>query len=488
MTSDHMDGRGDPRFESGDGHDGMDAPLRVSEGWGRAVRSVSRYVVPRSADELAEIFAAASRAGLKVALHGGGNSYGDAALNEGGLLVDTSVLRKILAWDSSRGTATVEPGVTIEDLWRRAIANGYWPAVVPGTQFATVAGCAAMNIHGKNNFRVGPFGDHVESFELVTPRGERLFCSRTERAKLFHAAISGFGQLGVFTKITLRLKRVETGLVRVRPMRADSLSECFDRFEENLDDADYLVGWIDCLKSGRDLGRGVLHRADHVRAGEIPGLPLALDANGQSLPTHILGLPKSEAWRALRLLMNHSGMRFLNAAKFHAAAFPQADAPYLQSLIAFSFLLDYLPGWKRAYGPGGLVQVQPFVPHAVARDVIREILERCQARGLPSYLGVLKRHRVDPFLLTHALEGWSLAMDFRVTDGNRAALRALADEITDLTLAAGGKFYFAKDQMLRPSDPGRIFGAAPLAEFARIKRELDPESLLQSQLARRLHL
>ena len=54
--------------------------------------------------------------------------------------------------------AVCEPGVTVRDLWRRSIGYGYWPRVVSGTMRVTMGGAAAMNIHGKNNYRLGSFG------------------------------------------------------------------------------------------------------------------------------------------------------------------------------------------------------------------------------------------------------------------------------------------------------------------------------------------
>ena len=66
-------------------------------------------------------------------------------------------------------------------------------------------------------------------------------------------------------------------------------------------------------------------------------------------------------------------------------------------------------------------------------------------RGMPSYLGVTKRHRPDKFLLTHAVDGFSLALDFKVTDRNRAKLGAMLQEFDKIVLQAGGRFYFAKN-------------------------------------------
>ena len=461
-------------------------PLRVAEGWGGSVRSVSRYVVPRSAGELAEVLADAHRAGLTVTPRGAGCSYGDAALNDGGAIVDCSALSKLLSFDAQRGVAVVEPGVTIKELWRHALPLGFWPAVVPGTQLPTLGGAVAMNIHGKNNFAVGPIGEHVEWFELATPKGDVLRCSRTERADVFHAAIGGFGQLGLFTKLALRLKKVDTGWLRVTPLHGRSLDELFARFEDYLPKSDYLVGWVDCAATGRALGRGQLHSATYVHADALEGRPVALEAAAQDLPGTILGVPKSLAWLGVAAFMGNTRVRVLNAMKFRAGQLPGQDRPYIQTHVAFAFLLDYVPGWKRAYGAGGLVQVQPFVPHARGPETFRAILEACHRHGLPSYLGVMKRHRPDPFLLTHGLDGWSLAMDFRVTRGNRGAMRALVDELIELTLGAGGRFYFAKDQLLRPGDAERIWGRERLAQFAALKRELDPENVLSSDLARRV--
>jgi FAD/FMN-containing dehydrogenase len=149
-------------------------------------------------------------------------------------------------------------------------------------------------------------------------------------------------------------------------------------------------------------------------------------------------------------------------------------------------LLDYVPNWKRAYGSGGLIQYQSFLPKETAWQAYRELLELNQRRGLVPYLGVFKRHRPDPFWLTHAVDGWSFAMDFRVTNSNREALWRHTAELTERVLAAGGRFYFAKDLVLGPEAVARMFPADRRAAFLAKKAELDPEGLLQTNLWRRL--
>ena len=457
------------------------APLRVLDGFGRAVRAVCRYVAPRSIEELTATMQRARAEGLTVTFRGAGRSYGDAALNASGLVVDTTFLTRVHRWEPATGIIDADPGVTIEGVWRRTIEDGYWPAVVPGTMHPTLAGCVSMNVHGKNNFRAGPFGDHVLDLDLLTAAGDILRCSRDEHPEIFHAAIGGLGLLGAITRVRLKLKRIESGRLRVETLAARNLDELFDRFEAHLPDADYVVGWIDCFARRAALGRGVIHVANYLTAAEDPEAAVSLHVERQGLPPRIMGVPRSVLWRFMRLFTNDPGVALVNAAKFFTSRL-QDGHTYLQSHVAFAFLLDYVPDWRLAYGLGGFIQYQIFVPHAEARACMRDVLELCQQDGRCSYLGVLKRHRPDAFLLSHAVDGWSLALDFPVPPGQRARLWALTERLTERVLAAGGRFYFAKDAVLRPADVEQAYGRDRLDRFVALKRQLDPHHLLSSDL------
>ncbi|MEA2691281.1 MAG: decaprenylphospho-beta-D-ribofuranose 2-oxidase [Acidobacteriota bacterium] len=457
------------------------SPWRVLDGFGRSVRAACRYAAPRDAAELAALLARALEEGLSVTFRGSGKSYGDAALNGAGLVVDLTRFNRTLCWDPEEGVIEAEPGLTIEGLWRRTIEDGYWPAVVPGTMFPTLAGCLAMNIHGKNNFRVGTIGDQVLEFDLLTPRGETLRCSRAENADVFHSVIGGAGLLGAITRVRLKLKKIESGLLRVEPLLARSFGQMFDLFEERLPAADYLVGWIDAWSEGR----GLIHQANYLPGSEDPQGPASLHVERQGLPPRILGLPRSQIWRGMTFFMNDPGVRLTNFAKYHLGRVDRPGKTYLQSHVAFAFLLDYIPNWRLAYGPQGLVQYQLFVPKEEARRVMPEILKLCRERGIVSSLGVLKRHRPDPFLLTHALDGYSLALDFRVATKGWAALQALGHEMTARVLDSGGSFYLAKDALLDREEIARAYGER-LVAFQAMKRRLDPDGVLTSDLARRL--
>lgn len=461
------------------------------EGWGMAVGHHVRVLRPRSAEELADCFAKARAQGVRLCLRGGGNSYGDANTTDRGHVLDLSRMDRVLGFDESSGRFEGEGGLTIERLWKHVLPHGFWPKVVSGTMFPTLGGAAAANIHGKNNFAVGTIGDAIVECDLLTPAGELHTCSRARNPDLFHAAIGGFGMLGAITRVVLDNKRVHSGDLWVRGISVRSLREMMEYMETHRTSADYLVGWIDAFADEQESGRGLIHEAHYLAPGEDRDSGSTLTVAHQELPANILGLfPKSEVWRILRLFNHDAGMRLINAVKYHAGRVEAFGGRFRQSHAGFAFLLDYVPNWKFAYGraPGerGLIQYQPFLPAAVAHDVLIELLARARAAGHVPYLGVLKRHRPDPFWLTHALDGWSLAMDFKVEPATRARLWRLCAELTRVVLDAGGRFYFAKDLVITADDARRFLPADKLAAFQALKRRHDPQGLLTSDLGRRV--
>lgn len=460
-------------------------PRRVFDGFGYSTRSVSGFVDAGSVAELQAAFRYAGEHGLTVGLRGSGRSYGDAAMNGGGLVVDARRMKRVLAWDPATGVADLEPGFTIEDMWRTFLRDGWWPAVVPGTMFPTIGGIAAMNVHGKNCFKVGPWGDHIVEADLVAPDGNVYRTSRTENEELFNAAIGGFGMLGAFSRLRVQLKRVYSGGLRVRGHYCRDLAEQFAWFEEYTQKSDYCVSWVDCIAGGASLGRGQPHSAVYLHEGEdrTPDF----DPAHQDLPGHILGVPRALVGTILAKFNTNLGMRLLNFGKNLASRFgPKSEA--VQGHVAFNFLLDYVPTFRDAYRPHGFVQYQPFVPKESAQEVFTNILRLTQARGVPSYLGVMKRHRADEFLLSHGLDGYSFALDFPVTPANRAVLWKTLHEVSDMVCEAGGRFYPAKDAVIRPDHFQRAWGQARVARFNALRTMVDPDRRLRTDLAARFGL
>lgn len=461
--------------------------LRLLENFGHSLSSPAYVYRPTHTGQIAELLALAARSGFTVGLRGAGRSYGDAALNGGQVVLDIQRMNRVLEWNPETGVITVEPGVTVQQLWQHTLEDGWWPPVVPGTMFPTMAGILAVNIHGKNNYVAGTIGEHVLEFTALLPNGQTVTCTPQTTPDLFYALLGGIGVLGVITSITLKLKRIYSGNLLVHAWASPNLRQMMAEFEPLKSEVDYLVGWVDGTVGGRALGRGQVHTADYLEEGADSAPARTLRIDYQTLPDTFFGLvPKSILYRFMQPFMNNLGVPAVNLGKYLSARTLSHHHHFLQSLVAFNFLLDYVPNWERAYGRGGLIQYQSFIPKETAADAFCDLIALTIKRGLPNYLGVLKRHRPDPFLLSHSLDGYSLAMDFRVTHAGRARLQKLCDEMSEIVLQAGGRFYFAKDSTVTLQHVRRSLGDDAIRRFCEIKARVDPQGLLQTELYRRL--
>ncbi len=441
---------------------------------------------PTHVGEIEEAFQQARQARRSVCLKGTGNSYGDAFQCSEGVVIDLSRMNRILKWDPVSGVILCEPGVTLEQLWHYVLEDGWWPPVVSGTAKVTLGGAVSANIHGKNNFKAGPIGEHVRSFDLLTPEGRLLHCTPHQNPELFYSAIGGFGLLGAILNIELQLHRVWSGFLKVTAVRTRNWKETFETFREWEPLADYLVGWIDGFASGSKAGRGLVHGARYLIEGEDPHPEESLKPESQRLPDTFLGiLARSQMHRLMKPFARDLGMRAVNLAKFWLARREHGHS-YLQPLVRFNFLLDSVPNWKLAYKPRALIQYQCFIPKESAPICFEKLISLCQERGHPPYLVVMKRHRKDAFLLSHSVDGYSLAMDFPLSLKTQERLQRTCQAMDEIVLANGGRFYFAKDALLDRKTVRQFLGEETITRFLQLKARLDPQALLQSELSKRI--
>lgn len=454
------------------------------ENFGHSHSAPAYFIKVNIPEEIAEVFAHAQKTGLKITARGAGRSYNDAALSGGGIVLDMRGMNAITRWDKSTGLITAQPGVTLEQVWQKVEPDGWWPPVVSGTMRTTLGGCLSANIHGKNNFKMGAIGEHVVEFTATLPTGAEVTCSPKKNADLFYSLISGLGMLGIFTSVTLQMKRIHSGLVTVDAFPVHNLHEHISALLDGAPRNDYIVGWMDTLNGGKNLGRGQIHAARYLHEGEDPDPQKTMKLENQVLPPYIFGVfPKSILYMFMRPFANNLGWWGVNTAKYIASL---RTHTFRQPHAAFHFLLDYVPNWELSYGRGGLIQYQSFIPKETAESAWSEMLKLSFKSRLPSYLGVTKRHRPDKFLLTHAVDGFSLAMDFKVTGRNRAGLSAMLQEFDKIVLQAGGRFYFAKNSETTADTTLAFYGKETVAKFMKLKKRCDPHGLLESDLSKRI--
>lgn len=449
-----------------------DGAQRLLAGWGRTIPTRARVRRVAGPDDVGAVFGTVSPRG--VLARGLGRSYGDAAQNAGGEVLDMTSLQRVHGLDLERGTVVVDAGASIDALIRLLLPFGWFLPVSPGTRYVTVGGAIASDIHGKNHHRDGSFCEHVPAFVLQTPAGERMDVTPQGRPDVFWATAGGMGLTGVILSATLQLLRVQTSHMRVVTQRTADLHDTMARMAAGDGIHRYSVAWIDCLARGRRLGRSVLLGADHATVEDLPA-PSRSSALVRSSPRGLA----APCWIADGLV-NRMSVTAFNEAYFRRA--PRKRHIAIRPLDRFFYPLDSVRRWNRLYGPRGFLQYHFVVPFG-CEDAIRGALERLNNGGCPSFLAVLKRFGGQQGMLSFPMPGWTLAFDVPAT---APGLAALLDGLDLLVAEAGGRVYLAKDSRLRPELLEAMYPR--LAGWRAIREQLDPDRVMRSDLARRLGL
>lgn len=432
-------------------------------GWGRSRSAQVRAARPERARELETAVAQAGARG--VLARGAARAYGDAALNEGGAVVLTERLNRILDFDPTTGIVTCEPGVTFADLLEVFLPRGFMPPASPGTAFATIGGAVAADVHGKNHDRHGSFGDHVLWFDLLLADGTTQRVSPESDPELFAASIGGMGLTGVLRAVAFRLLPKAAQWVAVRERRIANLEEYLQAFEEVRDTATFSVGWVDALASGSAVGRGVLEVAEFT-AGEAPPPP----SRAHSVP---LDFPS--------FALNRFSVRAFNA--LYLSRVPAGGRTVTRPFREFLYPLDTLHDWNRIYGRRGFYQFQCVLPDTSAPAGLRRLLETISDTGSPSFLAVLKTlGGSGRGHLSFPIRGHTLALDFPRRNGAEDLLRRLEA----ITLDHGGRIYLAKDSLLSREGFRAMYPELP--RFEAVLARVDPQGRFTSDQARRLGL
>ena len=433
----------------------MSEVLQPVGSWGRLSREGHRVVGLYDRSRVAEAVRGSTLPGIA---YGNGRSYGDVCLNPGGTLWTSRGLDKFIAFDAEAGIIECEAGVLLKEVIDVALPRGWFLPVVPGTQFVTVGGAIANDVHGKAHHVAGSFGDHVLDFVLLRTDGSVLRCSGEENSDWFAATVGGLGLTGIITRARLRLRRVDGPWLDAETISFDSLERFFELSAEAKRSFEYTVSWIDCVSGGG--GRGVFFQGNHAaRRDAMPARPAR---------TFPLTPPVS--------LVNGLSLRVFNHLYYALQKAKRGRAE--QHYVPFFFPLDNLLEWNRMYGPRGFYQYQSVVPPAVALEVTRRMLREISASGLGSFLAVLKTFgdRPAPGMLSFPMPGTTLALDF--PNGGDRTLK-LFDRLNAIVREAGGRLYPAKDACM----PRELLerGYPRLREFLRYR---DPG--LSSAMSRRL--
>jgi glycolate oxidase len=167
---------------------------------------------PSSAHEVSRLLRLANEADFPIVPRGAGTGLtGGALAVDGGLIITTSRMNRILEIDRENLTALVEPGVFNGELQSAAAEYGlFFPPDPASMEFSTLGGNAAENAGGARAVKYGVTRDYVMALEVVMPTGEIVHTGSASIKSvtgydLTRLIVGSEGTLGVITRLLLKL-------------------------------------------------------------------------------------------------------------------------------------------------------------------------------------------------------------------------------------------------------------------------------------------
>jgi decaprenylphospho-beta-D-ribofuranose 2-oxidase len=424
-------------------------------GWGR-VPTPGRE---RRSEDLATL-----ARGLPLS-RGLGRSYGDSSLPPPShpIAANTTLADRILSFDPATGLVRAEAGLSLRALHAVLLPRGFFTPVSPGTQFVTLGGAVAADVHGKNHHVAGCFGAHVTSLKLLVADGRIVTCSSTIERDLFRATVGGMGLTGHILEVELKMERVPSAWIDQETERAPHIDAFIEALDRAAREWPFTMGWIDCLSSGASMGRGILFRGRWAAEGPqvMPPAP-----RRPAVPFEMPGIVLS---RLSVRAFNEMYYRLPRPARARVGQEP------------FFYPLDAIGHWNRLYGRRGFTQYQCVIPRAAGRAAVHSFFKVLVERGGASFLCVIKDCGAEgDGLLSFPKPGISIALDIPIRRETPALVHALNERL----IVEGGRIYLAKDTFTRPEHFRRM--EPRLAEWESIRRRWDPTLRFRSAQSVRL--
>jgi len=429
-------------------------------GWGRYGNYKTKVYRPKTIDEIKKKLNDSSV--NTFICRGLGRSYGDSSIND--RIIDLSKLIKKLKISTKKKEIECTSNFSIKELLPIILKEQFFLNVTPGTQYVTIGGAIASDIHGKNHHKDGSFCDYVSEIKMLLANGKIIKCSKTKNKKLFFSICGGMGLTGIILSAKIQLLKIPSNFIKETIIKSTSLKETLNYFKQ-YNQKKYLVSWIDTNAKKGNLGRGIIYIGEHI---EYKNDSL-VKHNSLKIPFNFPNFFLNNFF--LKLL---SKIYFLKNLKFKER---------IVELKKYFYPLDNIENWNKIYGVLGFVQIQILLRNQNAAINLKKIILFFQKKNQVSFVSTLKKMgKKNKNLLSFPDNGYTITFDVK----NNANLVIFHYELEKILKKMNAKFYLTKDALM--TKEYFQMNCSNISKFIRYKKIYDPKFKFTSYQSKRLSI
>jgi decaprenylphospho-beta-D-ribofuranose 2-oxidase len=391
-----------------------------------------------------------------------GRSYGDSSINS--KIIELANIKKKIQISKKKKELVCSSNLSIKELLPILLKENFFLKVTSGTQYVTIGGAIASDIHGKNHHNDGSFCDHVNEIEILLANGKIIKCSKKKNKKLFLSTCGGMGLTGIILSAKIKLLKIPSNFIKETIIKSNSLKETISYFKK-YNHKKYIVSWIDTSEKKNKLGKGIVYIGEHTKQ------------NGKYFLKH----------RSLNLFFNFPNfflnnfiLRILNKIYF------LKNLKFKERIVEikkYFYPLDNIKNWNKVYGKKGFVQIQILVSNKNLIKNLTKILLFFQQKNQVSFVSTLKKMgKGNKNLLSFPEEGYTITFDIK-TNKN---LKTFYKELEEVLIKMNAKIYLTKDVLMSKQYFEKTY--INKNKFITYKKIYDPKFKFSSYQSKRLGL
>ncbi len=445
----------------------------ISTNYSNYKTSKSKIFYPKNKKEIFKLIDFCSKKKIKILSIGSSLSWYDTIFNTNNIIINFKDYEKVFKIDKKKGILNVSSFYKISEILEKINKFGWTICSTPGNPDVTIGGCVSNDVHGKDTFKQGNFGENVIELEMILSNKKVIKCSRHKNSKIFRAALGGLGLLGIITQIKLKLKKKKKTYVTTN-YTCRNYKELIKEIYRDRNRFDYIYGWIDFYSKKKQLGRGVIFKS------KADNFSRAKYFNSGSLISQIKNLIKQIIFS---FCSRFNFMKYLNFLFYKSFLFKSKNFKSSYKEVAWPLDINGI-NIKKCIYPNSFFEIQIIIDKKNLPDGLKNFILKCQNLKINSLITGIKMHKKNNNFLSFSNDGVSLNIHQIFNKKNEEVQKVKFRKLYQYILNKNYKIYLCKDFFLNKNTFKKNYKLSN--EFLKIKKRIDKKELFRSDFLTRV--
>ena len=435
--------------------------------------SKSNIFFPKNNKEIFQIIDFAIKKKLKILSIGSSLSWYDTIFNSSNIIINLRNYKNIFLFDDKNGILTVSPSYKIHEVLDKINNFGWSIYSIPGSLDVTIGGCISNDVHGKDTFKFGNFGENIIEIEVILSDKKIIKCSKETNKEIFKSIIGGLGLIGIITKVKLKLKKINL-FYEVTNHIGNNYKEIIKELYFHREKYDYIFGWIDTYAKNEKIGRGVIFKSKKY-------FPTNENFISKKNLASTLKLKLQE--KIFSFCVKNNLTKYLNIFFIKSLMFKKNRNINSYKEITYP-LTAYGIDIKKIIFPHSFFEVQIILSKNTLPGSLPEFIKKCQSLNLKGFVIGIKMHKNSDNYLSFAGDGVSININQIFTKENEKQIIQKFHELYKFVIEKNHKIYLCKDFFLEKNNFFKNYELAK--QFFSIKEKYDKNNLFSSDFLDRI--